>query len=139
MWLRKNIDISLCIESKRTIFYILCIKYMSNKNLINFKTAQTYMYISSITCILPSVSIVQLEMHFQLPDPKITKKSIQQLLLHTCSYALACNLFQSGSERENFILKTGNQKWTIQRNWQHRVHKTKKNKTKIQHNMFWTP
>jgi len=24
----------------------------------------------------------------------------------------------------------GNQKWTIQRNWQHRVHKTKKNKTK---------
>jgi len=22
----------------------------------------------------------------------------------------------------------GNQKWTIQRNWQHRVHKTKKNK-----------
>ena len=30
----------------------------------------------------------------------------------------------------------GNQKWTIQRNWQHRVHKTKKNKTKMQHNMF---
>ena len=29
----------------------------------------------------------------------------------------------------------GNQKWTIQRNWQHRVHKTKKNKTKtIQRN-----
>ena len=24
----------------------------------------------------------------------------------------------------------GNQTWTIQRNWQHRVHKTKKNKTK---------
>jgi len=29
-------------------------------------------------------------------------------------------------------------KWTIQRNWQHRVHKTKKNKTKTQHNMCWT-
>ena len=28
---------------------------------------------------------------------------------------------------------------TIQRNWQHRVHKTKKNKTKTQHNMCWTP
>jgi len=28
----------------------------------------------------------------------------------------------------------GNQKWTIQRNWQHRVHKTK-----TQHNMCWTP
>jgi hypothetical protein len=24
--------------------------------------------------------------------------------------------------------RRGNQKWTIQRNWQHRVHKTKKNK-----------
>ena len=32
-----------------------------------------------------------------------------------------------------------NQKWTIQRNWQHRVHKTKRNKTKTQHNRCWTP
>ena len=30
-------------------------------------------------------------------------------------------------------------KWTIQRNWQHRIHKTKKNKTKTQHNICWTP
>ena len=30
----------------------------------------------------------------------------------------------------------GGQKWTVQRNWQHRVHKTKKNKTQTQHNMF---
>ena len=29
-----------------------------------------------------------------------------------------------------------NQKQTIQRNWQHREHKTKKNKTKTQHNML---
>jgi hypothetical protein len=35
--------------------------------------------------------------------------------------------------------RRGNQKRTIQRNWQHRVHKTKKNKTKTQHNMCWTP
>jgi hypothetical protein len=28
----------------------------------------------------------------------------------------------------------GNQKWTIQRNWQHSVHKTKKNKTKYIYN-----
>jgi len=28
---------------------------------------------------------------------------------------------------------------TIQRNCQHRVHKTKTNKTKTQHNMCWTP
>jgi len=33
--------------------------------------------------------------------------------------------------------KGGNQKWTIQRNWQHRKHKMKK--TKAQHNMCWTP
>ena len=26
-----------------------------------------------------------------------------------------------------------------QRNWQHRIRKTKKNKTKTQHNMCWTP
>jgi len=32
-----------------------------------------------------------------------------------------------------------NQKWTIQRNWQHRVHKRKKNKTKTQHTMCLTP
>ena len=32
----------------------------------------------------------------------------------------------------------GNQKWTIQRNWQHRAHKMKKNKTKTRHNMCWT-
>ena len=28
-----------------------------------------------------------------------------------------------------------NQKWTFQRNWQHKIHKTKKNKTKTQHNI----
>ena len=33
----------------------------------------------------------------------------------------------------------GQSKWTIQRNWQHSVHKTKINKTKTQHNMCWTP
>ena len=27
-------------------------------------------------------------------------------------------------------------KWTLQRNWQHRSHKTKKNKTKVQQNMY---
>ena len=31
------------------------------------------------------------------------------------------------------------QKWTLQRNWQHRSHKTKKNKTKTQDNMYRTP
>jgi len=29
-----------------------------------------------------------------------------------------------------------NQKWAIQRNWSNMVHKTKKNKTKTQHNMY---
>jgi hypothetical protein len=35
--------------------------------------------------------------------------------------------------------RMGNQQWTIQRNWQHRVHKTTTNKTKTLHNMCWTP
>jgi hypothetical protein len=35
--------------------------------------------------------------------------------------------------------RRGNQKWTIQRNWQHRVHNTKKSKTKTQRTMRWTP
>jgi len=35
--------------------------------------------------------------------------------------------------------RLGNQKWIIQRNLQHRVHKTKTNTTKTQHNMCWTP
>jgi len=36
------------------------------------------------------------------------------------------------------ILK-GNEKYTIQRNWQPKEHNTKKNKTQAQHNMCWTP
>ena len=32
----------------------------------------------------------------------------------------------------------GNKKLTIQRNWQQRSHKTKKNKINTQHNMCWT-
>ena len=35
--------------------------------------------------------------------------------------------------------RRGNQKLAIQRIWKHRVHKMKKNKTKTQHNMYWTP
>jgi hypothetical protein len=35
--------------------------------------------------------------------------------------------------------RRSNQKWTIHRNWQHRVHKMKKNKNKTQHNMCLTP
>ena len=35
--------------------------------------------------------------------------------------------------------KGRNQKWTFQRNRRHRVHKTKKNKTKTQHILYWTP
>jgi len=35
--------------------------------------------------------------------------------------------------------RMGNEKLTIQRNWQHRAHKTKKNKTKTQHNICWIP
>ena len=38
-----------------------------------------------------------------------------------------------------YKLGHGNQKGTIQRNWQHSIHKTKTNKTKTQHNMRCTP
>ena len=31
------------------------------------------------------------------------------------------------------------QKWIFQRNWKHRAHKTKVNKTKTKPNMCWTP
>jgi len=40
---------------------------------------------------------------------------------------------KNGQSRE---YRRGNQKWTIRRNWQHRIDKTKKNKTKTQHNMY---
>ena len=45
---------------------------------------------------------------------------------------------QSEQSRETGNTK-GQAKWTIQRNWQHMVHKTKKNQAKTQHNMCWTP
>jgi hypothetical protein len=34
--------------------------------------------------------------------------------------------------------RRGNNKWTIQRNWHHKVHKTKTSKAKTQNNMCWT-
>jgi len=52
------------------------------------------------------------------------------------SLITSCNRCKYINVRE---YRRGNQKRTIQRNWQHRVHKTKKNKTKTQHNMCWTP
>ena len=63
-----------------------------------------------------------------------------------------CHCFQKPTQDREFISqfvkyvkvkirehRRGNQKWTIQRNWQHRVHNTKNNKTKTQHNVCWTP
>ena len=35
--------------------------------------------------------------------------------------------------------RQGNQQWTIRINWQHRVHKTKKNKAKTQDKTYWIP
>jgi hypothetical protein len=38
------------------------------------------------------------------------------------------------------LYSLANQKWTIQRNWQHRLHKTKKTwNINTQHDMHWTP
>jgi len=35
--------------------------------------------------------------------------------------------------------RRGNEKWRIERNWQHRVQQKKKNKAKRQHDMCWKP
>ena len=43
------------------------------------------------------------------------------------------------AENKCLRIPKGYTKKTIQRNWQHKVHKTKKNKTKTQHIMSWTP
>ena len=40
---------------------------------------------------------------------------------------------------KSYRIPMGQQKSTIQRNWQYRVHKTKENKTKTQHNMCGAP
>ena len=48
-----------------------------------------------------------------------------------------------GTQDEEKHRETGNIGYTrrrkTQRNWQHRVHKTKTNKTKQQHNTCWIP
>jgi hypothetical protein len=46
------------------------------------------------------------------------------------------------NKKESMTSLVGNvlsAKWKIQRNWQHGEQHTKKNKTKTQHNMCWTP
>jgi len=53
-----------------------------------------------------------------------------------CLQSFSLFLFYSINVRE---YRRGHQKWTIQRNWKHRAHKIKKNKTETQHNMRWTP
>jgi hypothetical protein len=50
-----------------------------------------------------------------------------------------CKTKKNKKRSTNREYRSGNLKWTIQRNWQHKVHKTKKNKAKTQHNMCWTP
>jgi hypothetical protein len=65
-------------------------------------------------------------------------------------YSVLCYLLRFPNENDflisaysNYFLnwinvreyRRGNHNWTIQRNWQHRVHRTKTNKTKTQHNV----
>jgi len=57
----------------------------------------------------------------------------QGLAYHIC-ICLLYNLFYINVKES----RKGNQKWTIQRNWQYRVHKSKKNKIKTQHITCWT-
>ena len=51
-------------------------------------------------------------------------------------HVMQCYMYLWLNERE---YRRGNEKWTIQRNWQHMVHNTKKSNIKTQHNMCRTP
>ena len=57
-------------------------------------------------------------------------------LIFVVLFALGCHGLAIKNVRE---YRRGNHKWTIPRLWQHRAHKTNKNKTQTQHNMCLTP
>ena len=43
------------------------------------------------------------------------------------------------NSKKNIQYINDREKWTIEKNWQHKVHKTKENKAKTEHNNCWTP
>jgi len=100
--------------------------------------------------MIPAVSERRLIVSLYTMSWKV--KSFCRLICKMCvKYALDCQFyyhisvfrhFEARIQKQGLNLKInireyrrGNQKWIIQRNWQHRAHKMKKNKTKTQHNM----
>ena len=74
--------------------------------------------------------IIAADWYFFKIDSFVISNLLKRKKSVTCTYLYAINV------RE---YRRGNQKWTIQRNWQHRAHKTKINKAKTQQNICWTP
>jgi hypothetical protein len=75
-------------------------------------------------------------------DPKCTHFSviIFSQLLARCFISLRGEIWAHRTSLNIWEYRRGNNKWTIQRDWQHRVHKKHdEDKTKTQHNMCWTP
>ena len=73
---------------------------------------------------------------FFLPGIVLWFVPFLRVSLH-CSFLFIPSGLYSVSWNKNREYRRGNQKWTIQRNWQHRVHKTKKDKAKTQHNQTY--
>ena len=64
-----------------------------------------------------------------LPAKKLFRQSQKQIKTKT-----TLQKFKTIAQiQEINIRESGNQKWTIHRNWQHMVHKTQKNKTNTQY------
>ena len=65
----------------------------------------------------------------------LTKKKLNNFLCNQRQREFYAVVYQV-NVREN---RRGNRKWTIHRNWQHKVHKMKTKKTKTKRNMCWAP
>jgi predicted HAD superfamily hydrolase len=72
--------------------------------------------------------IIAADWYFFKIDSLVISNLLKRKKSVTCTYLYAINVREYGR---------GNQKWTIQRNWQHRAHKTKINKAKTQQNIWW--
>jgi hypothetical protein len=98
--------------------YVLCLiqghcgMYSIYLNMIKFATA--FRHIGGFLFV------------FRCPQ-KTTEILLFIQLVTFCLHTPSTFNFQKINVRE---YRRGNQKWTIKRNWQHRVHKTKTNKTK---------
>ena len=101
---------------------------------VNYKDT-TYTYV-----IFFLTSYAELNCTYMIPV--IGSVELLWYCCHIKSYVFKKNIYMISIYKINFREnRGGNQEWTIQRNWQHWVHKTQDEgkKTKTQHNMCWTP